>query len=139
MEDADYKGSGGASSVLSMLDVVESDFSRLDAETTAAETQAADEYSAMMAEAEEGKAVQTRDMKAKETRKTEVANDLMAAKTDLKNTNSELMAAMDYYDKLKPQCLDEGISYEDRVARRKAEIESLQEALKILDGTDVVV
>ena len=31
---------------------------------------------------------------------------------------------------------DAGVSYEDRVARRKEEIESRQEALKILNGGD---
>ena len=33
-------------------------------------------------------------------------------------------------------CVDAGVSYEDRVARRKEEIESLQEALRILNGKD---
>ena len=30
--------------------------------------------------------------------------------------------ALDYYDKLKPDCVDQGLSYEDRVAMRKEEI-----------------
>ena len=42
-----------------------------------------------------------------------------------------------YFDKLKPSCVDSGVSYEDRVGRRKEEIESLQEALKILNGEDI--
>ena len=40
-------------------------------------------------------------------------------------------------EKLKPDCVDAGVSYEDRVERRKEEIASLQEALKILSGDDI--
>lgn len=39
--------------------------------------------------------------------------------------------------KLKPSCVAEPESYEERVARRKEEIESLQDALKILSGDDI--
>jgi len=58
-------------------------------------------------------------------------------KKDLERTNEELTAALDYYEKLKPDCVDMGLSYEDRVARRKEEIVSLQEALKILQGEEL--
>lgn len=58
-------------------------------------------------------------------------------KEDLEGTQKELDAALAYFDKLKPSCVDSGVSYEDRVARRKEEIESLQEALKILNGEDI--
>jgi len=44
---------------------------------------------------------------------------------------------MSYYEKLKPSCVDAGENYEERVARRKEEIESLGEALKILAGDEV--
>ena len=43
-------------------------------------------------------------------------------------TSQELTAALAYYGKLKPSCVDSGISYEERVARRKEDIASLQEA-----------
>ena len=58
---------------------------------------------------------------------------------DLEGTQKELDAALAYFDKLKPSCVDSGVSYEDRVARRKEEIESLQEALKILNGEDMAI
>jgi len=55
----------------------------------------------------------------------------------LKTTQSQLDGALEYYAKLKPQCVDSGITYEERVKRREEEIVSLQEALKILAGTDL--
>ena len=76
-------------------------------------------------------------MEHKTTKKTNQEAALTAKKADLEGTQKELDAALAYYDKLKPSCVDAGVSYEDRVARRKEEIESLQEALKILNGDDL--
>jgi len=44
---------------------------------------------------------------------------------------------MDYLAKLKPQCESKAMSYEERKARREAEIAGLKEALSILSGDDV--
>ena len=46
-------------------------------------------------------------------------------------------AANRYYEKLKPSCIETGVSHEERAAKRQEEIESLQEALRILSGEDV--
>jgi hypothetical protein len=37
-----------------------------------------------------------------------------------------------YYENLKPKCVDEGVSFEERAAAREAEIQSLREALDML-------
>lgn len=52
-------------------------------------------------------------------------------------TQEQLDKALKYYEKLKPTCVESGITYEERVKRREEEIVSLQEALKILQGTDI--
>ena len=44
---------------------------------------------------------------------------LTEKKADLEGTQKELDAALAYFDKLKPSCVDAGVSYDDRVARRK--------------------
>ena len=56
---------------------------------------------------------------------------------DLKVVQEELDAALAYYDKLKPSCVSAGDKYAERVQRRQAEIQGLEEALKFFEGTDL--
>jgi len=118
--------------VLGMLETIESDFARLIAETTAAEQEAAADFKKFVADSSKDKAIKGTDINSKKGEKTRAESDLQAAHKDLKTTKEELGAAMDYYEKLKPSCVNSGTSYEERVARRKEEIESLKEALSIL-------
>jgi len=136
--DKPYKGmSGMTGGVVGMLEVIESDFARLQAETQASEAKAQKEYEEFMSDSKVDKASKTRDIEHKETKKTNQETALGDKKKDLEGTQKELDAALRYYDKLKPSCVDSGVSYEDRVMRRKEEIQSLQEALKILSGEDI--
>jgi len=136
--DKPYKGMGGmAGGVVGMLEVIESDFARVQAETTAAEAKAAAEYKQFMSDATVDKADMQRDMGHKKVKKENEEAAVVEQKVDLEGTQKELDAALRYYDKLKPSCVDSGVSYADRVARRKEEIQSLQEALKILSGEDI--
>merc|ERR1719231_871163 len=130
---ATYTGMGNGG-VMGMLEVIESDFARLLAETTAAEQEAATEFEKFSSDSAEDKAVKSTESRSKTGEKTRKESALSSAKKDLATTKEELAAAMDYYEKLKPSCVDAGVSYEERVARRKEEIESLQEALKILSA-----
>eukprot|EP00812_Abedinium_dasypus_P014165 NODE_7679_length_426_cov_266.444744.p1 GENE.NODE_7679_length_426_cov_266.444744~~NODE_7679_length_426_cov_266.444744.p1 ORF type:complete len:89 (+),score=39.16 NODE_7679_length_426_cov_266.444744:3-269(+) len=74
-------------------------------------------------------------------RRTEKKDDqgqmLTVDKSDLAGTEKELSLALAYYEKLKPSCIDSGVSYSDRAARRQDEIESLQDALRILSDGDI--
>jgi hypothetical protein len=133
-----YKGLGAESGgVVGMIEVIASDFSRLESDTTSAEEQAAAEYKEFMNDSEVDKAMKNQDADNKEKTITRKSGDLTETKKDLKGTQEELDAALAYYDKLKPSCVDSGVSYDDRVARREEEIQSLKEALKILAGEDI--
>jgi len=133
--DKPYTGMGGSSGgVIGMLEVIQSDFSKLEAETTAAESEAESTYDRLMAESSKDKAVKTADMEHKKKAKTQKESDLNDTENDMKGTEKELQSALFYYEKLKPSCVDAGVSYEDRVAKREEEIESLKTALKILSG-----
>merc|ERR1719456_5998 len=136
--NAPYKGMGGqAGGVVGMLEVIESDFARLQAETEAAEAKAQKEYDEFMHDSEVDKTQKNKDIEHKTETKQNQAEALVEKKKDLEGTQKELDAALAYFDKLKPSCVDADVSYEERVARRKEEIESLQEALKILSGDDM--
>jgi len=136
--DSPYKGmqseNGG---VIGMLEVIESDFARLEADTEAAEATAQKEYDTFMTDSQVDKAAKTTDIEHKAAKKQDQEQALTLKRADLEGTQKELDAALAYFDKLKPSCVDAGVSYEDRVGRRKEEIESLQEALKILNGEDI--
>merc|ERR550514_2486414 len=135
-----YKGDQDSSTgVLGMLEVIQSDFARLEAETTAAEAESQDVFEKYSADSSTNKAVKETDIKHLSSKQQETESALADANTDLASTKEELSAAMDYYEKLKPSCVNTGVSYEERVARRKEEVESLQEALKILSGDDIAV
>jgi len=129
--DEAYTGqsSGG---VLSMLEVCESDFARLEADTTSGEDAAQTEFETFTSDSAVDKAEKSASMKHKEEMKVKNESALQTAKKDLEGVTAELDAAMEYYEKLKPSCVDAGESYEERVARREEEIQSLKEALKIL-------
>merc|ERR1719393_571255 len=136
--DKPYTGmQGAAGGVVGMVEVIQSDFERLETETEAAEAQAQREHDEFMNDSSTDKASKAAESEHKTTKKTNAESKLTETKKDLEGTQKELDAAMEYYDKLKPSCVDAGVSYEDRVARRKEEIQSLQEALKILNGEDL--
>jgi len=136
--DKPYKGMGGESGgVVGMLEVIESDFARLEADTKASEASATKEYDEFMTDSQVDKTKKATDIEHKTAKKQDETQALTTKKSDLEGTQKELDAALAYFDKLKPSCVDAGVSYEDRVARRKEEIESLQEALKILNGEDL--
>eukprot|EP00444_Apocalathium_aciculiferum_P031609 CAMPEP_0183484572 /NCGR_PEP_ID=MMETSP0370-20130417/178988_1 /TAXON_ID=268820 /ORGANISM="Peridinium aciculiferum, Strain PAER-2" /LENGTH=950 /DNA_ID=CAMNT_0025677863 /DNA_START=53 /DNA_END=2906 /DNA_ORIENTATION=- len=136
--DAPYKGmqseNGG---VVGMLEVIESDFARLESDTKASEASAQQEYDTFMTDSKVDKESKSKDIEHKTAKKQDEEQALTVKNEDLEGTQKELDAALAYFDKLKPSCVDAGVSFEDRVARRKEEVESLQEALRILNGEDL--
>merc|ERR1719316_973203 len=133
-----YTGMGGSSTgVIGMLEVIQSDFARLESETTTAEDEADEEYTRFTDDSSQDKAVKSMDLENKNKDKTTAESDLLSTKKDLEATQVELDAALAYYEKLKPSCVDAGLSYEERVRMREEEIQSLQESLKILGGEDI--
>jgi len=59
--------------------------------------------------------------------------------SDRDTANTELDAVMEYYGKIKERCIAKPETYEQRKARRQAEIEGLKQALSILENDTAFV
>jgi len=135
-----YTGMGGQSGgVVAMLEVIQSDFARLESSTRAAEQTAEQDFTKQMSESAIFKSQTGTDIQHLNHQKQIRSQQQLDAENDLMTTQKELTAANNYYDKLKPSCLEAGESYDERVRRRQEEIQSLQEALRILNGEDMAV
>merc|ERR1719461_2341605 len=116
--DSPYKGmQGEQGGVIGMLEVIESDFARLEADTTPAEATAQKEYDEFMTASKVDVAQKNKDIEHKTAKKQDETQAKTTKTADLEGTQKELDAALAYFDKLKPSCVDAGVSYEDRVTR----------------------
>jgi len=121
-----------AGGVMAMLDVIASDFANLQADTEAAEAKAQETYDNFMVESKKSKSVKSKKIEMNEADKAAAEVKVQEDTKDLKGTQDELIAADKYYEKLVPQCIDQGQTFEERTAARESEIASLKQALKIL-------
>jgi len=131
---APYKGmASGGGNLVDFLDVILSDFARLESETTTAEDTSLASHEKFMNEALDDVALKETEQEHKEGKRDSTTELNRNLKKELKLTQEELDAALKYYDELKPDCLDMGLSYADRKAQREEEIQSLKEALKMFE------
>merc|ERR1719409_412247 len=128
------KSSGAASGIIGMLEVAESDFSKMLAEGNAAEDQAQKEYETVFNDNKVTAAAKETEVKYKKKDKKETEAFLEETKEDLGTSNTELSAVLEYWEKLKPQCIAKPEPYEERKKRREQEIAGLKEALDILEA-----
>jgi chromosome segregation ATPase len=127
-----------SSQIISILEVAESDFTKLLAESEAAESEAQAAFDKLKQENAVARSAKNVDakVKAREVKSLEVA--LGNYKEDKSTTSNELDAVLSYLDKLKPQCETKAMSYAERKAAREQEIAGLKEALDILAAESFV-
>merc|ERR1719386_31905 len=130
-----YTGMGGESGgVLGMLEVIGSDFARLQSDTETAEAQSYDEFGKFSVESSKDKSVKNADMQNKINTEATKKSTLTDTVNDMKAMQGELDSALVYFDKLKPSCVATKTDYNERVARRNAEVQGLEEALAFFNG-----
>jgi len=138
VQGAPYKGMQGESGgVVAMLDVIASDFARLESETNAAEATAQKAQDNFTTDAKSSKATKNAQIENKTEKVQDKKQELTVANGDLEGAQKQLSTALAYYDELKPTCVNEGVSYADRTEKRKEELASLQNSLKILEGSAI--
>jgi len=136
--DGAFKGQQTqGNNVIAFLDVINSDFARLETDTKKAEDSAQADYDDSMADSKKLKAAKEKEEDTKRKEQLDKKDDLSTANDNLESSQKELSASMDYFDKLKPSCVNTAVPHEERVQRREEEIASLKEALEMLNGEGV--
>mmetsp|Transcript_119754 Transcript_119754/g.344129 ORF Transcript_119754/g.344129 Transcript_119754/m.344129 type:complete len:696 (-) Transcript_119754:123-2210(-) len=130
---------GASSSIIGLLEVVESDFSRLIAEMSAAESSAQAAYDTETRANEIEKATSEQAVKYKSKSSVQLEARTSEAKSDRDGVQAELSAILEYKARLLQMCVAKPQTYSERKARRQAEIDGLKEALSILEGEAVLL
>jgi len=137
----EMKSYGGMQSakggIVGMLEVIVSDFVRLNAQTKSAEIQSAAEYDSFSKTAKADKIAKHKLEVKTKLEKDQTEFDKSNAEKMLKGVDEELSKANAYFDQLKPECIEIKVSFEDRVAARKQEIQALKDAYAMLDQKTV--
>merc|ERR1719191_2436216 len=123
-----------ASTIISVLEMSEEDFTTLLAESEATEDEAVKAYEKLTEENKVSKASKEAESKGKVSEIKSLTVQLEHSKEDHASVSEELAAVNAYIDKLRPQCEEKVMSYAEKKAKREAEIEGLKEALSILEG-----
>jgi len=138
-DKAHSSSDGAGSGIIGMLEVIESDFTKGLAEMVAAEQTAAATYEKETKENEIEKTTKTQDVKYKTKEASGLDKAVAELTADREGVESELDAVNDYLASLEKKCTYKVESYEERKARREAEINGLKEALDILESETAFV
>jgi len=138
--DASHEAAKGAgASIIGLLEVAESDLSKTLAEIIATEEMAANTYTSETKENEIEKVTKEQDVKYKTKESSELDAAVAEATSDRSGVEAELEPVLKYLSTLKDRCIAKAETYEERKARREAELAGLKEALQILEGQAVLL
>jgi chromosome segregation ATPase len=136
--EGSYKGKqDSANGILGLLEVIESDFDRTVRKTTESESAAHSEFTDFAQASKADLAGKTTKKKLDQQDLETTTSTLESKMEDFKDTMKMLDETMKTMEELKPTCIDTGMSFEERVAKREAEITALKKALCILDENNV--
>jgi len=126
------KASGAGTSIIGILEVVESDFAKNLATEEMEEDDAQTQYETMTQQNKITQTLKEQDVKYKTQEFMGLDKTVSELSGERETTGAELSAVLEYYAKIKERCIAKPETYEERQRRRTAEIEGLKEALNIL-------
>lgn len=133
------KSTGAGQSIIGILEVCESDFSKSLAKEETEEADSASEYDAQTQENKLAKTQMDQGVKYKTQEFKSLDKEISDWTSDRDTLNTELAAVNEYYSTLRERCVAKPESYEDRKARRDSEISGLKEALDVLESETAFV
>merc|ERR1719150_279140 len=130
-------GAGGG--IISLLEVVEADFSKNLAQITSDEEAAVAEYEQVTKDNEIEKTTKVQDVKYKTKESKDLDKTSAELSGDRSEVQAELAAVQEYLTGIEGQCIEKAETYASRKERREAEIAGLKEALQILESETALV
>merc|ERR1719150_629302 len=130
-------GAGGG--IISLLEVVEADFSKNLAQITSDEEAAVAEYEQVTKDNEIEKTSKDQSVKYKTKESKDLDKTSAELSGDRSGVQAELNAVQEYLTGIEGQCIEKAETYAARKERRTAEIAGLKEALQILESETALV
>jgi len=132
--DGQNSGSQSASKgIIGMLEVILSDFVRTIETTQKLERESAADFLELETSSKVSMGKKTMEKENKEATLVETNSALQEDNESMLDEQALLDKSIQELNELRPACVDTGMSYADRVAKREQEIDSLKEALCTLD------
>merc|ERR1719359_1306356 len=125
---------GAGTSIIGLLEVCESDFTKGLAEAVSTEEEAARSYEQNEKDDEIEKVTKEKDVEYKTQESAKLDKVVAETSKDRATEQAELDAVLEYLKKLEDMCVSKVETYAARKAHREAEIAGLREALNILEN-----
>jgi len=130
-----YRGNQAASKgIVGILEVIAADFERTSTAVDKEETENEKKYQDYKKTTEEDNDAKNKEIKLKEKTVSDLTDKLVTLTDDKKAAEKNLESAITTLEDLKKMCVDAEETYEERVAKRKDEIDALKEAMSILEN-----
>jgi hypothetical protein len=123
-----------ATGIIGLLEVAESDFTKMLADAEVEEETSAKAYEKVSHENAVDTAIKEADIKYSVKEKAGLEKSVADIKDDKEGEQAELDAVTEYFARVRPGCTTKPMTYEERKTRRENEVPGLKEALSILEA-----